>query len=75
MLFKASDGENTTFHTCSYHNLIFLFCTSDEKNLFFIFLPGAFTHIETKEHGATFDRAPPIAHGIHLIRKKGFLLV
>lgn len=50
-----------------------LSCTSD--GYLFTSLPGAFTHIETKEHGATFDRAPTIAHGIYLIRKKGFLLV
>lgn len=32
MLFKASDGVNTTFHTCSYHNLIFL----SDRNLFLL---------------------------------------
>lgn len=36
MLFKALDGLNTTFHTSSYHNLIFLSCTRD-RNLLFLF--------------------------------------
>lgn len=75
MLFKASDGGKKHISYLLLPKIsVFLSCTS-ERNLFFFPLPGSFSHIETKVHGATFDRAPHIAHGIYLIRKKGFSLV